>query len=368
MRKFSPDLSTKRRRLLALSAVLLVGSLGFMPVQAFGAADTTRPTTPTNVKLDSKTPTSINLTWSASQDNVGVSGYRVYRNNTYVGASSGLSFVDKGLSAATTYTYGILAYDAAGNTSYRSGNRSAMTRHPDATSTGVPAGTSLTASGSITVTQAGAVIDAKQVTGSISIKANNVTIRRTRILATGAYPIRVESGFTGALVEDTTIDGRGVATAATMGNSLTIRRANIYGVLDGPRIGSDFIMVESYIHHLHRITGGHHDALQTTGASNVILRRNNLQAYNSTTGDVMNTAIQIGEEFAVVRNMVVEDNLMNGGNFTVNAGGGGTTGAQVQFRRNKFGRNFRYGPAGNIGPGIVWESTNVYLDNGQPVR
>src|SRR5262249_23250151 len=52
---------------------------------------------------------------------------------------------------------------------------------PDASNTGVPAGTTLTPSGSLTITQAGAVIDALDVTGSVTVDAPNVTIKRTRI-------------------------------------------------------------------------------------------------------------------------------------------------------------------------------------------
>lgn len=43
----------------------------------------------------------INLTWTASTDNVGVTGYRVFRNGTQVGTPSGTSYSDTGLTAST---------------------------------------------------------------------------------------------------------------------------------------------------------------------------------------------------------------------------------------------------------------------------
>ncbi|QEU82564.1 hypothetical protein CP968_33785 [Streptomyces subrutilus] len=57
------------------------------------------------------------MSWSASTDNTGVSGYDVYRNGTKVGTASGTSYTDSGPAAATTYRYQVKARDRAGNTS-----------------------------------------------------------------------------------------------------------------------------------------------------------------------------------------------------------------------------------------------------------
>src|SRR6185312_3988442 len=86
-----------------------------------GGGDTTAPSTPTNLKVTGTTSSSASLSWSPSTDNVGVSGYRVYRNGTQVGTASGTTFTDTGLSASTNYTYTVAAYDAAGNVSAQSG-------------------------------------------------------------------------------------------------------------------------------------------------------------------------------------------------------------------------------------------------------
>lgn len=81
--------------------------------------DTTAPSTPTGLQA---TPgdTTVALTWTASTDNVGVTGYDVYRNGTKVGTTSGTSYTDTGLTDGTQYTYTVDAYDNAGNTSARS--------------------------------------------------------------------------------------------------------------------------------------------------------------------------------------------------------------------------------------------------------
>jgi len=92
-----------------------------------GGGDTTAPSTPTNVKVTGVTGSSASLSWSPSTDNVGVTGYRVYRNGTQVGTASGTTFTDSGLSASTNYTYTVAAYDAAGNVSAQSGGVTATT-------------------------------------------------------------------------------------------------------------------------------------------------------------------------------------------------------------------------------------------------
>src|SRR5437899_221954 len=62
-------------------------------------------------------PTAANLSWSASTDNVGVTGYIVRRNGTQVAAPATTSYADTGLAAATIYSYSVAARDAAGNIS-----------------------------------------------------------------------------------------------------------------------------------------------------------------------------------------------------------------------------------------------------------
>jgi chitodextrinase len=69
----------------------------------------------------------VNLSWSASTDNVGVTGYRVFRNGAQVGTPSGLAFQDVGLTPNTTYNYTVAARDAAGNVSSQSASASATT-------------------------------------------------------------------------------------------------------------------------------------------------------------------------------------------------------------------------------------------------
>ncbi len=102
-----------------------------MQVAAFkatGAApDTTPPSVPTGLSATAVSSTQINLSWTASTDNVGVTGYDVFRNGTQVGTTTTTSYQDTGLTADTTYSYTVAAYDAAGNVSAQSTAASATT-------------------------------------------------------------------------------------------------------------------------------------------------------------------------------------------------------------------------------------------------
>jgi parallel beta-helix repeat protein len=111
-----------------------------------GAADTEAPTVPTGLAATAVSSSQIDLTWNASTDNVGVVGYRIFRNGTLSDSTSGTSHSDTGLSPSTTYTYSVRAYDAAGNTSGASASASATTRGAaDTEAPTVPTGLAATA-------------------------------------------------------------------------------------------------------------------------------------------------------------------------------------------------------------------------------
>ena len=92
--------------------------------------DTQAPTAPTNLKATAVSSSQINLTWTASTDNVGVTGYKIFRGGIQTGTSTANSYTDTGLSASTTYTYTVSAFDAAGNSSAQSAPASATTQTP----------------------------------------------------------------------------------------------------------------------------------------------------------------------------------------------------------------------------------------------
>jgi hypothetical protein len=89
--------------------------------------DTTPPTVPANVVSIGHTYLTITLAWNVSTDNVGVTGYQIYRNGVEAGTSTGLTYTDYALSPGTSYTYMVKAADAAGNLSAASNSVTAAT-------------------------------------------------------------------------------------------------------------------------------------------------------------------------------------------------------------------------------------------------
>ena len=72
----------------------------------------------TTVAQTQSTPGAVNLSWDASTDNVGVSGYAIYRDGAQVGTvGTETTYADQTVQPETTYNYQVLATDAYGNQS-----------------------------------------------------------------------------------------------------------------------------------------------------------------------------------------------------------------------------------------------------------
>jgi chitodextrinase len=89
--------------------------------------DTTAPSAPANLAASSPTASTVDLRWSASTDNVGVTAYQVFSGATKVATVTGTSTTVTGLAASTSYTFTVKAVDAAGNVSAASNAVSATT-------------------------------------------------------------------------------------------------------------------------------------------------------------------------------------------------------------------------------------------------
>jgi chitodextrinase len=97
--------------------------------------DTQAPTAPANLSAEALNTSQINLAWSPSTDNIGVTGYDIYRSAgdaapAKIATTLTTSFGDSGLTAATKYTYYVIARDAAGNNSPKSTAVDATTATP----------------------------------------------------------------------------------------------------------------------------------------------------------------------------------------------------------------------------------------------
>jgi chitodextrinase len=87
--------------------------------------DTQAPSKPGNLTADATGPFNVNLSWGASTDNVGVSGYEIYRNGSLLTTQSGTTHSDTTVQPGQTYSYEVRAIDAAGNRSSASNTATA---------------------------------------------------------------------------------------------------------------------------------------------------------------------------------------------------------------------------------------------------
>jgi glucose/arabinose dehydrogenase/chitodextrinase len=114
------------------------GTQWVMQMAAFKAntSDLAPPSVPTGLSATAPSGSLVNLSWTASTDNVGVAGYEVFRDGTLIGRSSTTSFADEDVADGTNYNYTVSAYDAAGNSSSQSAAAPVFT--PDETAPTIP--------------------------------------------------------------------------------------------------------------------------------------------------------------------------------------------------------------------------------------
>jgi hypothetical protein len=251
---------------------------------------------------------------------------------------------------------------------------------PGPANTGVPAGTTLAPLNGDTTLLAtpGEVVDSKDVTGCLTITAGDVTLRRFRVRGCAREPvISVGYGLTGVVIEDCEIDGEFLnAAAAAVGyDGYTIRRCDIHGTGSGLHMTNNVVIEDNWVHDLHEGEDSHNDAVLTNGGAHMVVRHNTLENPHTQTAVVA----LYGDVEAVV-DVVVEDNLLDGGGYTVYGGSvagkpysDGASG--IRFTGNRFGRRFfpnggRYGPVSGFDPGRpgnLWAG-NVWHDSGAPVE
>jgi hypothetical protein len=172
----------------------------------------------------------------------------------------------------------------------------------------------------MTIGTAGAVVNARDISGPVVVNAANVTIRNSRIHTNAMFV--VESNSTGLLIEDSELVNERVAGqknchVAVGSDGFTVRRSEITGCENAADIGGDNVtMVDNYIHDLDTtgpsyVWGNdpHTDGLQMSpGADNVVIRHNWI---DPTPGSGATSAIIMGVNGAQ-NNVWIENNYLDG--------------------------------------------------------
>jgi hypothetical protein len=240
---------------------------------------------------------------------------------------------------------------------------------PNASTTGVPAGVFLQASGSLVVGAAGTVISGLDISGGVQVNASNVTIKNSRIHTNGWVGIRIKSGLTGVVIQDVEVNGSGTSGTSNSNGvwgPANVYRANIYG-FENPLVPeSGSVLQDNYIHDLGAPGSPHYDGIQIDGGiSNVTIRHNTILINH---GFV--SAVMIDNYFGPVSNIVVDNNRLAGGGFTVYSDDSFNSNpiSGVQFTNNRMSEGaWGYALIGRAKPvdtGNVDDTTGVVIHLG----
>jgi len=246
--------------------------------------------------------------------------------------------------------------------------------------TGIPSGTGLTNySGPMTVTTDGTIIDAKTITGTLVISAENVTIRNSKVNGN----IDADAANVSVIIEDSEIDGGNVWTPAVGYGDITMKRTNVHGSRVSVLCGDNCDIQDSYLHgqYLQPGTDWHVNGYVSNGGSNVLVQHNSLACEvndNANGGGCTGPAASFGD-FAPITNVTYNHNLLvaTPGAYCLYAGYDtgkpfGSNPTNVAITNNVFQRGpgndcAAWGPASSFlnANGNVW-SNNVW-DNGGTV-
>jgi hypothetical protein len=262
---------------------------------------------------------------------------------------------------------------------------------PDDTNAGVPAGVRLRTvpgqissgpgwhydrRGFVVVNRPGAVLRDLYIPCSVSVTASRVTVRDVKVLASGQNSIGIGlENANDVTVEDSTIEGTNTGSGRLMDGI-----KDVYGNVTGTRILDNNILQSStgvqiyqgliqgnYIHHLGMVSTDHVNGLTTNGDTRPLLIRHNtiFDSFGQT------DAIGLFQDFGVVANVTIDDNLLAGGGYTI-YGGEGHQGqpSRIVITKNRistkfFRRGGHWGPAayfsphapGDVWAGNVWDGT-----------
>ena len=227
---------------------------------------------------------------------------------------------------------------------------------PDATNTGVPAGTELTrVDGTVVLDRPGEVYSGKEVHGEIHVEADDVTIEKVRVISGAYYPIRTfgPGNPTGTVIRDVEIDMQGMDEAKGIAfNDYTATRVWFHNGLDCAHAGTNVVITDSFcdLPKLPPDSEAHADGFQSDGGRNLVFRHNTVRNPNGQTA-----AILMSTNTAPIDGVVIDNNLLSGGGYTVYCGTSeGGVATRLTYTNNVISREFfpkggYYGPATECG-------------------
>lgn len=245
---------------------------------------------------------------------------------------------------------------------------------PNASNTGVPAGTTLHACAS-TITAAG-TYDSCTFTGGVSIRAANVVITRSLIRGQVTAP---NDDLRGAVFRDTEINCGCLSTSANSTptaiqyDNFTLLRVNLHDSGHGVAMGSNVTIQDSWIHNLGGNTDAHKDGIYVGDGHDSVIKHNNIVCNDGPKAGCT-SAIGLLTDFGPITRFTIDGNLLNTiGSYCFYGAGGPQKpyhSDHITFTNNVFGKDL-YAKCGFYGPvtyfdsspalGNVW-SGNTFID------
>lgn len=175
------------------------------------------------------------------------------------------------------------------------------------------------------------------IRGGLYIKANNVTVKRSKITNAFYFQVKIDDGLSGVVIQDCEVDGTGNNNDGSYGilGPGTFLRNNVHGVENGITPSSNTLIQDNYVHDLLASGSPHYDGIQIDGGqSNITIRHNTIINPNNET-----SAVMIDNYFGPIDNMVVDNNRLIGGGYTVYDSGqfNSNTLTNVSITNNRIG-------------------------------
>ena len=252
------------------------------------------------------------------------------------------------------------------------------TTGPNASNTGVPAGTALTRrDGMVLLTTPGGVYSNLDIHGRVRVMAPNVTLKNSIVRgdSSSTFGSLVDANYPGAdHTNFTLMDSELVPEYPSyfqdgiLGHDYTVIRADIHGSVDAVKVvGNNVKVQDSWLHdttYLNTPTGPtHNDGVQVLIGNNIVIQGNRIEGND-------NSGMQVTQDRGTVTGLTFVNNWADGGGCTVNlAHKPLPTMGGITVSGNHFYRHTRVANCAIVsGPATSLAATgNTWVDNGQPV-
>ena len=254
--------------------------------------------------------------------------------------------------------------------------------YPDATNTGVPAGTALiqvpaqlmsgpgwsynAATSTVTVTASGTTISGLAITGTLQISASNVTVKNVQVTSGGNFGISL-THTTGVTIENSTISGQNPAAGRVAyaiddiygdSTAITITADNISAFRTAIQVSTGLVS-GNYIHDPGYIAGDHTNGIYVNGGTAPLTISGNTIYDSLGQTDAINLDAGTPGPAAPVANKTIKNNLLAGGSYTIYGGAASASPtSSIIITGNRFAQNY-YTKSGQYGPAAYYDPTGA---------